>query len=74
MTVYSCKDSQHVSPSVTSNDATVTRLNPRNENMGHKLYVDNWLSELPDELIPQQWTAGPNTKAMPASNGQEKKL
>ena len=42
---------------MTGNDATVTRLNPRIENVGQKLYVDNWLSELSNDLIPQQWTA-----------------
>jgi len=54
MAVYSGKDSQHVSPSMTGNDATVTRLNPRNENMRYKLYVDNRPSELSDDLIPQR--------------------
>lgn len=54
MTVYSGKDGQHVSLSMTSNDATIARLSPRTENMGHKLYVDNQPSELSDELIPQQ--------------------
>jgi hypothetical protein len=54
MNVHSGQDSQHVSLSVTGNDATVTRLNPRTENMGHKLYVHNRPPESSDDLITQQ--------------------
>jgi hypothetical protein len=74
MNVYSGKESQHVSPSMTNNDATVTRLNPRTESVGHKPYMYNRLSELSDDLIPQQRTAGPNAKAMPDSTGQKMEL
>ena len=54
MTVYSGKDRHHISPLMTSNDATFTSFNSRIENMGHKLYMDNQSSALSDDLIPQQ--------------------
>ena len=54
MTVYSGKDRHHISPLMTSNDATFTSFNSRIENMGHKLYMDNQSSALSDDLIQQQ--------------------
>lgn len=46
MTVHSIKDRNHMTPSITGIDATVTGCTAKTESVGHKLYMDNSSLEL----------------------------
>ena len=46
MTVYLGKDRKHVTPSMTATRANVSGLAARIEHVGHKLYVDNFISSV----------------------------
>jgi hypothetical protein len=46
MTVYLGKDRKHVTSSMTATHANVSGLAARIEHVGHKLYVDNFISSV----------------------------
>jgi hypothetical protein len=63
-------------PSVTATHATVTGLAARIENMGHKLYMDNFLSpalfgNLHTKTVDCCGTVRPNRKLMRRNFGQK---
>ena len=80
MTVYLGRDSQCESPSMSATHATVTGFTARLENVGHKLYMDNFFSspalfdDLCTKTINCHGTVRPKRKGMPKNCGQKIKL
>jgi len=74
MTVCSCKDRKHVTPSSRATHATITELT-RIENVQQKLYMDNFFSSPSDKLhiktINSSSTVRPNRKGILKNFGHE---
>jgi hypothetical protein len=63
MSVYLGRDRKRVTATVTATHATVTGLLARIENLGHELYMDNFLHM---KAINCCGTVTPNQKGMPS--------
>jgi hypothetical protein len=71
MTMHLGKDRKCATPSMTATHASVTGPAARNENVGHKFYMDSFLSfpalfdDLHTKIIHCCGTVRPNRKGMP---------
>jgi hypothetical protein len=78
--VYFNRERKHVTAAMTATHANVTGLTARIENLGHKLYMDNFFSSpyLFDNLhmkaINCCGTVRPNQKGMPSDFGKKPRL